>query len=82
MVVRYCQLPLNSFFLAEIIELSGNVFTSIIRSQGTNLSSRLVFHLCLEFPKLLNSFALGLQEEDPSLPREVINEEDIVKVPG
>jgi hypothetical protein len=43
------------------------------------LSASLVFHQFLELLKLSKSFILGLQEEDPSLPQEIIDEEDILK---
>ena len=64
--------------MTEIHKMIGTVFSPIIGPEGTYLFPSLLFHQGLELMKLTESFLLGLWKIDPSLAREVINENHIL----
>jgi len=79
-IIGYNELPLDSCILAEIVEVLGVIFSSIIWYEDFDLPACQVFNLSLEFLELGEDFIFSLQEVDPRLPWEVINEGGEVKI--
>jgi hypothetical protein len=76
--VRNSQLPPDALSCTEIHKLLGGILTPIVRSQDSNFLPCLVLHKIFELLEPAEDLSFGLHEENPGLPREVINEYNIV----
>jgi hypothetical protein len=77
-VVRNSELSHDALSCTKVHELLGGILTPIICPQNSDFPPSLVLHKSFELLELIEDLSFGLHEENPRLPREVINEYDSI----